>query len=284
MSSSPGRTRCERASNSLRRISGERRGLGAARLEHVQPALEVALLGGAEVRDRLVGERGPSTSRSSVDASTRRTSPRRPRSRRRAPSRSRPRGRASRAAPSRASRGRPAATARRPRPASRAGRPAPAARCRRASSRSGGPSRSRRPRSARTRRRPGRRSRRAPSPRASRSDISRSPRTSRNSITDACGNFGARPEAAVLAVVGARAAPRWPSRDELVADRLGGRLEPGARAQRRGGSPRPGGGSGRGAPPTRRRPPPAPSASSACPCRDSGREVGARVERHELRA
>ena len=105
-----------------------------------------------------------------------------------------------------------AAAAHRPTPASRAGRRGPAARCRRASSRSGAPSRWRRPRSGQSRRRSGHRSRRAAIARSVPSEMSRSPRASRNSISEACGNFGARAEAAVDA--GRRSA-------RSVAQRLG---------------------------------------------------------------
>ena len=175
-------------------------GAGPRSCEHVQPrlgvvrVLEVALLARAEPGDRRVGvlaEQLPQLG----DASTRRSVPRRPRSRRRARSRSRPRGRASRAAPSRACRGRPRSRrALAARPASRAGRRARAARCRRASSRSAAPSRWHRRCSARTRRRSGRGCRRWPSRAACRSAIACSPRSSRNSITEACGNFGAPPK------------------------------------------------------------------------------------------
>ena len=185
LSSSPGRTRPDRALEQPRADLLSAARARAARLEHVRAVLEVAVLGHAEVRDRGLGELGSEhlaqlVERPHVELSLdalgvgveRRAEAtlgtahlaQRPVERLAADAR---------------------AATRRPRPASRAGRRGRAARCRRASSRSGGPSRSRRRRSAQSRRRPGRRCRRAPSPAASRatSRARRAPAAARSSTT-----------------------------------------------------------------------------------------------------
>ena len=136
--------------------------LGRRRVPAADQVGDVAALEVAGIRDPVVGDQllrrvaepGPGQHLADLrPGSRRRTSPPRPRSRRRGRRRTRPRGRASRAAPSRASARRSRASARRRAPGSRAGRRGRAARCRRASSRSGGRARSRRRSSGRSRRR-----------------------------------------------------------------------------------------------------------------------------------
>ncbi len=188
---------------------GGRFGPGAHR--HVEDVAAFEVAGGAhppvaeDPLARLAPASQPRRGRPAPRPPPRRSSgPPRPPSRRRAPSRSRPRCRASPGAPSRACRSRPASSAPRRSPGSRAGRRAPAGRCRRASSRSGERARLRRPSSGESRRRPGRRCRRTSSRRGSCATCSRSPRARRNSSALAGGNFGAPPKPPLAVSAAAR--------------------------------------------------------------------------------